>query len=150
MQLDPDTKATRRASHLVTFDPRPEPKIEDDAQTKAQDFLGEAPQFVFDLLPGWLVPGSGAEGPEPFILREAHGAPVRGELPCECGLTRPGQPAGQNQSRFAHGVSVQQLRSWMSDHGLLQRGGFGVRVPRLTLQADPYGTPGRTTLTAGV
>src|SRR5690348_3995281 len=31
VQFDADTKATGRGSHLVTFDPRPEPKIEDDA-----------------------------------------------------------------------------------------------------------------------
>ena len=78
VQFNGDTKATRRGAHLVTFDARPEPKIEDDAQTEAQDFLGEAPEFVFDLLPGRLVPGCGAEGPEPFILREAHRAPVGG------------------------------------------------------------------------
>jgi hypothetical protein len=111
MQLDTDTEATRHASHMVTFGPRPEPKIEDDAQTKAQDFLGEAPEFVFDLLAGRLVPGSGAEGPEPFILRKAHGAPVRCEPACECGLTRPGQPAGQNQSCLAHGVSPAVLEA---------------------------------------
>jgi Phage integrase, N-terminal SAM-like domain len=92
-----------------TFDPRPEPKIDDDAQTEAQDLLGEAPEFLFDLLPGRFVPGSAAQGPEPFILREAHGAAVRGELGCECGLTRSGQPAGQNQSRLAHGGSVQRF-----------------------------------------
>ena len=78
VQFHADTKATSRGSHLVTFDPRPEPKIEDDAQAEAQDFLGEVPEFVLDLLPGRLVPGGGAEGPESFILREAHGAPVRG------------------------------------------------------------------------
>jgi hypothetical protein len=71
VQLDADTKATRHASHLVTFDPRPEPKIEDDAQTKAQDLLGETPEFAVDLLPGRLVPRGGAEGDEPLILREA-------------------------------------------------------------------------------
>ena len=78
MQFNGDTKATSRGSHLVTFDPRPESKIEDDAQTAAQDFLGKAPEFVFDLLPGRRIPGAGAESREPFILREAHGAPVRG------------------------------------------------------------------------
>jgi hypothetical protein len=38
----------------------------------------------------------GAEGREPLILRECTGASVPGELSCERGLTRPGQPAGQN------------------------------------------------------
>ena len=78
MQFDADTKATSHGSHLVTFDPRPEPKIEDDAQAKAQNLLGELPEFMFHLLLGRRVPRGGAEGPEPFILREAHGAPVRG------------------------------------------------------------------------
>jgi hypothetical protein len=78
VQFDADTKATSHGSHLVTFDPRPESKIEDDAQAEAQDFLGEVPEFMFDLLPGRCVPGAGAEGREPFILREAHGAPIRG------------------------------------------------------------------------
>jgi hypothetical protein len=77
VQFNTDTKATSRGSQLVTFDPRPEPKIEDDAQTEAQDFLGEAPEFVFDLLPGRRIPGAGAESREPFILREAHGTPIR-------------------------------------------------------------------------
>lgn len=77
VQFNGDTKATSRGSHLVTFDPRPEPKIEDDAQTEAQDFLGKAPEFVFDLLPGRRIPGAGAESREPFILRKAHGTPSR-------------------------------------------------------------------------
>src|SRR5258708_24219506 len=102
MQFDADTKATSRGSHLVTFVPRPEPKIEDDAHAEAQDVWGEVQELVFDLRTGRLVPGAGAEGREPFILREAHGAPVRSEPACECGLPRPGQPAGENQSGLAH------------------------------------------------
>ena len=78
VQFNGDTKATSRRSHLVTFDPRPEPKIEDDAQAEAQDFLGKAPEFVFDLLPCRRIPRAGAESREPFILREADRAPVRG------------------------------------------------------------------------
>ena len=78
VQFDTDTKAASDGSHLVTFDPRPEPEIEDDAQAEAQDLLGETPEFVVDLLPGRRVPRVGAEGDEPFILREAQGAPVRG------------------------------------------------------------------------
>ena len=78
VQFDADTKGASRRSHLVAFDPRPEPKIEDDAETEAQDLSGQAPEFLFDLLPCRLVPRCGAEGSEPFILREAHGAPVRG------------------------------------------------------------------------
>jgi hypothetical protein len=77
VQFNGDTKATSRGSHLVTFGPRPEPKIEDDAQTEAQDFLGQAPEFAFDLLAGRRIPGAGAESREPFILREANGAPLR-------------------------------------------------------------------------
>ena len=50
------------------------------------EFLpGHTPGLAFfemeeelSLLLGRRVPGGGAEGPEPFILREAHGAPVRG------------------------------------------------------------------------
>jgi hypothetical protein len=78
VQFNGDAKATSRGSHLVAFGPRPEPKIEHDAQTEAQDFLGKAPEFVFDLFPGRPIPGVGAESREPFILREAHGAPVHG------------------------------------------------------------------------
>src|SRR5215217_6413896 len=78
VQLDVDTKTTSCGSHLVTFDPPPQPEIEDAAQAEAQDLLGEAPEFMFDLLPGPLVPRCGAEGPEPFILREAHGASLSG------------------------------------------------------------------------
>jgi hypothetical protein len=51
VQLDADTKAARHASHLVTFDPRPEPKIEDDAQAEAQD-AGEHPLYAFERSPG--------------------------------------------------------------------------------------------------
>src|SRR4029077_925854 len=102
VQFDGDTKGTSRGSHFVTFDPRPEPKIEDDTQTEAQDFLGKAPEFAFDLLPGRRIPRARAESREPFILREAHGAPVRGWLRCERGLTRPEQSAGEHQSRLAH------------------------------------------------
>jgi hypothetical protein len=45
-QFDTDTKATSHGSHLVAFDARPEPEIEDDAQAEAQDFLSEAPEFM--------------------------------------------------------------------------------------------------------
>lgn len=78
VQFDADTKATSHGAHLVTFDPRPKPKIENDAQTETQDFLREAPEFMLDLLPGRLIPGAGAEGREPLILREAHGTPLNG------------------------------------------------------------------------
>jgi hypothetical protein len=76
VQFDANTKATSRGSHLVTFDPRPESEIEDDAHAEAQNLLGKLPEFVIDLLSGRLVPRGGAEGPEPFILREAQGVPV--------------------------------------------------------------------------
>src|SRR3989337_382986 len=75
VQLDADTKATSGESHLVTLGPRPEPEIEHDAEAKPQDLLGQAPEFMFNLLPGRLVPRCRAEGPKPFILREAHSAP---------------------------------------------------------------------------
>jgi hypothetical protein len=78
MQFNGDTKAVSRGSHLVTLDPSPKSKVEDDAQAEAQDLLGEAPEFVFDLLPGRRIPGAGANSYEPFILREAQSAPVRG------------------------------------------------------------------------
>ncbi len=65
VQFDGDTKGTSRGSHFVTFDPRPEPKIEDDTQTEAQDFLGKAPEFAFDLLPGRRIPRARAESREP-------------------------------------------------------------------------------------
>jgi hypothetical protein len=71
VQFDTDTKAASHGSHLVAFDPRPEPEIDDDAQAEAQDLLGETPELVVDLLPGRRVPRGGAEGDEPLILREA-------------------------------------------------------------------------------
>jgi hypothetical protein len=37
VQFDVDAKATSCGSHLVTFAPRPESEIDDDAQAKAQD-----------------------------------------------------------------------------------------------------------------
>jgi hypothetical protein len=71
VQFDTDTEAAGHRSHLVTFDPRPEPEIDDDTQAEAQDLLGETPEFVVDLLPGGSIPRAGAEGDEPLILREA-------------------------------------------------------------------------------
>ena len=72
VQFGTHTKAASRGSHLVTFDPRPEPEIEDDAQAEAQDVLGETSEFVVELLPGRRVQGAGAEGDEPLIR---HGHP---------------------------------------------------------------------------
>jgi hypothetical protein len=60
VQFDADTKLTRHASHLVTFGSHPQAKVEDDAETEAQDFLREAPEFLFNLLSASLVPGVGA------------------------------------------------------------------------------------------
>ncbi len=57
MQFDADTKATSHGSHLVTFDPSPEPKVEDDAETEAEDLLGQAPELLFDLSPVGLSHG---------------------------------------------------------------------------------------------
>jgi hypothetical protein len=71
VQLDADSKAASHQSHLVTFAPRPEPEIEDDAQAEAQDVLRETPELVINLLPGRRVPRVGAERDEPVILREA-------------------------------------------------------------------------------
>ena len=62
VQFDTDTKAASHGSHLVTFDPRPEPEIEDDAEAEAQDFLGETPEFMVDLLPGRRVPRGWSRG----------------------------------------------------------------------------------------
>ena len=111
MQLDADTKATSHRSHLVSFASRPEPKIENDTQPKSQNLLGEPTEFLFHVLVDRRVPRGGAERPEPIVTREAHGAPFRGELPRECCLTRPGQPAGENESNVAHNVQVQQTPS---------------------------------------
>ena len=104
MQFDADTKATSHGSHLVTFDLRLEPKIEDDAEAEAQDLLGQAPEFLFDLLPGGSIPRSGAKCPQPLILRQAHGASLGSKLRCERGLARPRQPACEKESRLVHGV----------------------------------------------
>ncbi len=90
MQFDADTKSTSHGTHLVAFDPRPEPKIEDDAETEVQDLLGQTPEFLFDLLPGGSIPRSGAKGPQPLNLRETHGASLRGKLRCARRLARPG------------------------------------------------------------
>ncbi len=56
MQFDTDTKTATHGSHLVAFDPRPQPKIENDAEAEAQDLLGETPEFVIDSLPGRTRP----------------------------------------------------------------------------------------------
>ena len=56
VQLYADTKATSHGSNLVPFDPRPQPKIEDHAQTQAQDLLSELPELVFHLLAGSTHP----------------------------------------------------------------------------------------------
>ena len=69
---------------------------------EAQHLLGETPELVVDLVPGRCVPRAGAEGAEPFILRKTQGAPVRRVLPCERGLTRAGQPTGEQQPRLRH------------------------------------------------
>ena len=78
MQFDADAKAASHGSHLIPFDPCPQPEIEDDAHAEAENLLGDAPEFAFDLVIGLRVPRAGTEGPEPFILREAHDASVRG------------------------------------------------------------------------
>lgn len=109
MQFHANTKVTSHSSHVVTFDPRPKPEVEDDAEAEPEDVLGQAPELSFDLLPGVPVPRTRAERPLPFILREADGIALVGEPRCECGLSRPGQPAGQDQSHLAHDVSVQQF-----------------------------------------
>jgi hypothetical protein len=109
VQLDADTKATGHGSQLVTFDPRPEPEVEHDAQAEAQDLSGELSQLVFHLLLDRRVP-RGGERPQPLILGETNRAPVRGELPRECGLAGPGQPAGEDQSGVAYAVQTRRLR----------------------------------------
>ena len=78
MQFDTDTKATSCGSHLVAFDPHRDPKVEDDTEAQTQDLLSELPQLMVHLLLGRRGPRGGAESPEPFIFREAHGAPVCG------------------------------------------------------------------------
>jgi hypothetical protein len=57
VQFDADTEAASGGAQLVTFDSGPEPEVEHDAQPEAQDFLGQAPEFVFDLLTRRLIPG---------------------------------------------------------------------------------------------
>lgn len=90
---------------LLTELPRPD----ESSQAVAQDLMGQSPEFLFDPLAGEPVPWTRAKGPQPFILREAHGAPISGDLHGKCGLARPGQPAGENQSRITHVVGVQQF-----------------------------------------
>ena len=118
VQLDADAKATSHGAHLVAFDPRPKPKIENDAQTETQDFLREAPEFMLDPFSGRLIPRAGAEGCEPLILREAYGASLHGKLLREGGLARPGQPAGEYQSGLGHRSqsSSHNSPSWVIDH----------------------------------
>ena len=91
-QFDAVTKAASRCSHLVTFNSRPEPEVDDDAQAEGQDPLGQAPEFLFDLLAGRSVPWAGANGPQPLVLRETHGEPLCNELQCKGGLPAPGNP----------------------------------------------------------
>ena len=62
VQFDADTKATSHGSHLVTFDPRPEPKIEDDAQAEAQD-LGPGARVPVRSSPRWVCPMDSSQGP---------------------------------------------------------------------------------------
>lgn len=104
VQLDADPKAASYSSHSITLYARPQTEIEHDAETQFQDLLRQAPEFSFDLLSGGSVPGSGAKGPEPFVLRETHSPSLRGEPRRESGLARPGQTAGENESSRAHGV----------------------------------------------
>ena len=80
---------------LVTFDPRPEPEVEHDAQPEAQDLLGEPPEFALHLL---LADSS--QGLEPraqshssFVRRTA----LRSAASCLASAVfpAPGQPAGE-------------------------------------------------------
>jgi len=70
VQFDADSEAASCGSHVVSFDPRPEPKIEHDAQSEAQNLLGEVPEFAFDLVLDRCVPRASAQCPHPFILGE--------------------------------------------------------------------------------
>ena len=105
VQLDANAKGTSRGSELVAFRSRPDPEVENDADAKAQEFLGQAPELGFDFHPSCLVPRRGAEGPQPLVLGETHGAPFGGELRCQHRLSRAGQPAREDQPGVSHGGS---------------------------------------------
>ena len=124
MQFDANAKVMSSRPELITFDSCPEPEIKDDAEAEAQNLLGKVPEFMFELHTGLHVPGVGAEGNEPFILREAHRSPVHGQLPCECGLPRPWQPAGEKQPGLAHCDLVKQASgiAWSRQRLLYGRG----------------------------
>ena len=59
--------------------------------------------------PGRSVPGARAECPEPFILREPHGASFGGELPCGLVFPAPGNPQVRINRAAPIGVLVQQF-----------------------------------------
>ncbi len=88
MQFDAHPKVAGSSSELITLDSSPEPEIKDDAQTTSQNLLGKSPEFTFEHFSNRLIPWVRAEGNLPFILGEAHGAPLLGQSPCECGLSR--------------------------------------------------------------
>ena len=101
MQFDTDTKATSHGSHLVTFDPRPEPEIEDDAQAEAQNLLGELPEFVFTF--SWVVVSQGveprAQSQSSFVRRTA----LRSAASCLASvvLPAPGNPQASMSASVA-------------------------------------------------
>jgi len=109
VEFDADTETTSGGSHLVTLDPSPEPEVKHDALTKTQEFLGQEPQPVLELLSDRPVPGASPEIPEPLVLREADRSPLTGEPHCEGGLARPGQTTSENEPRLDHDVIVQQV-----------------------------------------
>ena len=105
MQFDGNTKTTSHGSHLVTFDPRPKSKIEDDAHAEAKNFWArrQSSSSTFSRIGSSQGVAPRAQSHSSFVRRTA--GPVRGQLGRKFGFPRPGQPASEDQSGPVHSVS---------------------------------------------
>ena len=76
---------------FITFDSSPQPKVENDAHAKAQDFPGEAPSSR-SILSRAGSSKAWSRGPKAIRPSWAHRAPDRCEPLCQFGLTCSGNP----------------------------------------------------------
>ena len=110
MQLDPDTKAASYGSQFVAFDPRPQPKVEDNAQPEAKHFLGEVPEFALDLL---LEPSAHIHSS--FVRRRAS----RSAASCVASVVLPAPGNPQVRMSRAWFTASTIARCTTAAHGLL-------------------------------